>query len=83
MHVLPAEAQVLYDVVLEMDEIHGGVADTSVVLVVGAHDTVDPAALGDLSGPVIGMPVLKVREAEQVIVAAPLRACRRLGVHVS
>ena len=49
MNVLLAEAKVPYDIVLEMDEINGDLADTDVVLVIGANDTVNPAALDDPS----------------------------------
>ena len=41
MNVLMAEAKVPYGVVLEMDEINDDFADTSVVLVIGANDTVN------------------------------------------
>jgi NAD(P) transhydrogenase subunit beta len=68
MNVLLAEAKVPYDVVLEMDEINDDFAATSVVLVIGANDTVNPAATDDPSSPIAGMPVLKVWEAENVVV---------------
>jgi NAD(P) transhydrogenase subunit beta len=68
MNVLLAEAKVPYDIVLEMDEINDDFANTSVVLVVGANDTVNPAALDDPGSPIAGMPVLAVWEAETVIV---------------
>jgi NAD(P) transhydrogenase subunit beta len=68
MNVLLAEAKVPYDIVLEMDEINDDLADTDVVLVIGANDTVNPAATDDPGSPIAGMPVLKVWEAEQVIV---------------
>jgi H+-translocating NAD(P) transhydrogenase subunit beta len=68
MNVLLAEAKVPYDIVLEMDEINDDFADTSVVLVIGANDTVNPAALEDPASPIAGMPVLHVWEAEEVIV---------------
>lgn len=47
MNVLLAEAKVPYDVVLEMDEINEDFPDTDTVLVIGANDTVNPAALED------------------------------------
>src|SRR5476651_2186862 len=47
MNVLLAEAKVPYDVVLELDEINGDFADTDTVLVIGANDTVNPAAQED------------------------------------
>ncbi|MGY1724431.1 Re/Si-specific NAD(P)(+) transhydrogenase subunit beta [Blastococcus sp. SYSU DS0533] len=68
MNVLLAEAKVPYDIVLEMDEINDDLAGTSVVLVIGANDTVNPAATEDPSSPIAGMPVLRVWEAEHVVV---------------
>lgn len=68
MNVLLAEAKVPYDVVLEMDEINDDLAGTSVVLVIGANDTVNPAATEDPASPIAGMPVLRVWEAEHVVV---------------
>ncbi|WP_448616748.1 Re/Si-specific NAD(P)(+) transhydrogenase subunit beta [Modestobacter sp. URMC 112] len=68
MNVLLAEAKVPYDVVLEMDEINDDFPDTSVVLVIGANDTVNPAAIDDPASPIAGMPVLHVWEAEDVVV---------------
>jgi NAD(P) transhydrogenase subunit beta len=68
MNVLLAEAKVPYDIVLEMDEINDDLADTSVVLVIGANDTVNPAATEDPSSPIAGMPVLRVWEAQHVVV---------------
>ncbi|NEK58660.1 Re/Si-specific NAD(P)(+) transhydrogenase subunit beta [Geodermatophilus sabuli] len=68
MNVLLAEAKVPYDVVLEMDEINDDLAGTSVVLVIGANDTVNPAAMDDPGSPIAGMPVLRVWEAEHVVV---------------
>ena len=59
MNVLLAEAKVPYDIVLEMDEVNDDFADTDVVLVIGANDTVNPAALDDPDRPIAGMPVLR------------------------
>jgi NAD(P) transhydrogenase subunit beta len=67
MNVLLAEAEVPYDIVLEMDEINDDFADTSVVLVIGANDTVNPSA-ADPGSPIEGMPVLRVWEATDVII---------------
>ncbi|WP_145931504.1 Re/Si-specific NAD(P)(+) transhydrogenase subunit beta [Yersinia bercovieri] len=67
MNVLLAEAKVPYDVVLEMDEINDDFASTDVVLVIGANDTVNPAALEDPRSPIAGMPVLEVWKAQSVI----------------
>ena len=68
MNVLLAEAKVPYDIVLEMDEINDDFPKTTVVLVIGANDTVNPAALDDPGSPIAGMPVLHVWDAETVIV---------------
>jgi NAD(P) transhydrogenase subunit beta len=68
MNVLLAEAKVPYDIVLEMDEINDDFAETSVVLVIGANDTVNPAATEEPGSPIAGMPVLHVWEAKDVIV---------------
>ncbi|MBP0454827.1 Re/Si-specific NAD(P)(+) transhydrogenase subunit beta [Kitasatospora sp. RG8] len=80
MNVLLAEAKVPYDIVLEMDEINDDFADTSVVLVIGANDTVNPAATDDPSSPIAGMPVLRVWEAEQVVVFKRSMASGYAGV---
>lgn len=68
MNVLLAEAKVPYDNVFEMDEINDEFGDVDVVLVIGANDTVNPAAETEPDSPIAGMPVLRVWEAEKVIV---------------
>jgi len=68
MNVLLAEAHVPYDIVLEMDEINDDFPSTDVVLVIGANDTVNPAAAEDPGSPIAGMPVLEVWKARQVVV---------------
>ena len=68
MNVLLAEANVPYDIVLEMDEINDDFPDTDVVLVIGANDTVNPSALDDPDSPIAGMPVMEVWKAENVVV---------------
>jgi NAD(P) transhydrogenase subunit beta len=80
MNVLLAEAKVPYDIVLEMDEINDDFPDTDVVLVIGANDTVNPAAMDEPSSPIAGMPVLKVWEAGSVIVFKRSMAAGYAGV---
>ncbi|MGW7534344.1 Re/Si-specific NAD(P)(+) transhydrogenase subunit beta [Amycolatopsis sp. NPDC054798] len=80
MNVLLAEAKVPYDIVLELDEINDDFADTDVVLVIGANDTVNPAAAEDPGSPIAGMPVLTVWEAENVVVFKRSMASGYAGV---
>ncbi len=81
MNVLLAEAKVPYDIVLEMDEINDDFDGTSVVLVIGANDTVNPAAAEDPgSPPIAGMPVLTVWKADDVIVFKRSMASGYAGV---
>ncbi len=68
MNVLLAEAKVPYDIVLEMDEINDDFENTDTVLVIGANDTVNPAAEEDPTSPIAGMPVLTVWKARNVVV---------------
>ncbi|WP_058234710.1 Re/Si-specific NAD(P)(+) transhydrogenase subunit beta [Devriesea agamarum] len=79
MNVLLAEAKVPYDIVLEMDEINDDFADTDVVLVIGANDTVNPAA-SDPGSPIAGMPVLCVWEAAHTVVFKRSMAAGYAGV---
>jgi NAD(P) transhydrogenase subunit beta len=80
MNVLLAEAKVPYDIVLEMDEINDDFPDTDVVLVIGANDTVNPAATENPTSPIAGMPVLTVWEAQHVIVFKRSMASGYAGV---
>jgi NAD(P) transhydrogenase subunit beta len=80
MNVLLAEAKVPYDIVLEMDEINGDLAETDVVLVIGANDTVNPAAQEEPGSPIAGMPVIEVWNARDVIVFKRSMATGYAGV---
>ncbi len=80
MNVLLAEAKVPYDIVLEMDEINDDLADTDVVLVIGANDTVNPAAQEEPGSPIAGMPVLEVWHARNVVVFKRSMATGYAGV---
>ncbi|XOD69890.1 MAG: Re/Si-specific NAD(P)(+) transhydrogenase subunit beta [Sodalis sp. (in: enterobacteria)] len=68
MNVLLAEAKVPYDIVLEMDEINNDFGVTDTVLVIGANDTVNPAAQEDPHSSIAGMPVLEVWKTQNVVV---------------
>lgn len=68
LNVLLAEAGVPYDDVLEMEEINEDFDGTDLVLVIGANDTVNSAAVDDPNSPIAGMPVLNVWKSDHVIV---------------
>ncbi|MBX2825874.1 MAG: Re/Si-specific NAD(P)(+) transhydrogenase subunit beta [Gammaproteobacteria bacterium] len=80
MNVLLAEANVPYDLVLEMDEINDELGDVDVVIVIGANDIVNPSALDNPDSPIAGMPVLEVWKARQVIVSKRGMATGYAGV---
>jgi len=50
-----------------MDEINDDFSETDIVLVIGANDTVNPAAK-EPGSPIAGMPILEVWNAKNVIV---------------
>jgi NAD(P) transhydrogenase subunit beta len=68
MNVLLAEADVPYPKLQDLDEANPFIAQADVVVVVGANDVVNPAALDDPGSPIYGMPVLEVWKAKNVIV---------------
>src|SRR5205807_6786462 len=80
MNVLLAEANVPYDIVLEMDEINHDLPQTDVVIVIGANDIVNPAAEDDPTSPIAGMPVLEVWKAKTSIVMKRSMASGYAGV---
>jgi NAD(P) transhydrogenase subunit beta len=68
MNVLLAEADVSYEKLKEMEDANDQMGSTSVVLILGANDVVNPAAKEDPASPIYGMPILEVEKAEHVIV---------------
>ena len=80
MNVLLAEANVPYDIVMEMEEINDDLPSTDVVLVVGANDIVNPGAEEDKASPIYGMPVIQVWKATNVIVMKRSMAVGYAGV---
>ena len=68
MNVLLAEANVPYDIVLEMDEINDDMPNTDVVMVIVANDVVNPSAQDDPASSIYGMPVIEAWKAEKVII---------------
>ncbi len=80
MNVLLAEADVPYEQLKEMEEANPDFPQTSVVVVIGANDVVNPAARDDRSSPLFGMPILEVDRAEHVIVLKRSMATGFAGV---
>lgn len=68
MNVLLAEAEVPYDLMLEMDRINPDFAHTDVVIILGANDVVNPAARDEANSPIYGMPILEVDQARTVFI---------------
>ena len=69
MNVLLAEANVPYDqLITDVDEANSLIERADVVMVIGANDIVNPAALEDPGSPIAGMPIIDARKAQTTIV---------------
>lgn len=68
MNVLLAEADVPYEKLVESDDINSDMPNTDVVVIIGANDVVNPAALDDPSSPIYGMPIVNAHESKNIVV---------------
>jgi NAD(P) transhydrogenase len=80
LNVLLAEAGVPYEIVEEMEEINEDFGETDTVLVIGANDTVNSAAIDDPNSIIAGMPVLEVWNAKNVVIMKRTMAAGYAGV---
>ncbi len=80
MNVLLAEADVSYDLLLEMDEINPRIESFDVAIVIGANDVVNPAAREMKGSPIYGMPIINVDKARTVFVLKRSMASGFAGV---
>ncbi len=80
MNVLLAEAGVPYDMIYDMDDVNADFKNTTVALVIGANDVVNPSAKTDSSSPLYGMPILNAMDSENVIVIKRGRGAGFSGV---
>ena len=80
MNVLLAEANVPYDQLVEMDHINPLMDTVDVAIVIGANDTVNPAALHDKSSPIYGMPIIESFKAKTVFVIKRSMAAGFAGI---
>ncbi len=80
MNVLLAEANIPYDQLLEMEQANPLMGSTDVAIVIGANDTVNPAALNDKASPIYGMPIIETFKARTVFVIKRSMASGFAGV---
>ena len=68
MNVLLAEADVSYELLLEMDDVNARMEGFDVAIVIGANDVVNPAARDIAGSPIYGMPIINADRAKNVFI---------------
>lgn len=68
MNVLLAEANVPYEQLVELDDINPELPQTDVALIIGANDTINPAARDDPASAIAGMPIIEADRARSVFI---------------
>lgn len=80
MNVLLAEANVPYPKLMDLDDANDQLNKTTVSVVIGANDVVNPAAETDASSPIYGMPVLQAWHAQNCIIIKRSMASGYAGI---
>ena len=80
MNVLLAEANVPYEQLVELDDVNPDMPQTDVALIIGANDTINPAARDDPSCGIAGMPIIEADRARSVFVIKRSMAAGFAGV---
>ena len=68
MNVLLAEANIDYELLLDLDQVNEKFSQTDVSIIIGANDVVNPAAKLDKNSPIYGMPILDVEKSRSIVV---------------
>ncbi|MFL2676955.1 MAG: NAD(P)(+) transhydrogenase (Re/Si-specific) subunit beta [Dehalococcoidia bacterium] len=68
MNVLLAEANIDYELLLDLDQVNEKFSQTDISIVIGANDVVNPAAKLDKNSPIYGMPILEIEKSKSIVV---------------
>jgi NAD(P) transhydrogenase subunit beta len=80
MNVLLAEANVMYEQLVEMEDVNPIMETVDICIVIGANDVVNPSAREMESSPIYGMPIINADKAKTVMVLKRSMAAGFAGV---